>query len=177
MEPAMNTNRLADLAHYIIWRCDPSELGATKLNKICWYADLNAYRQLERTVTGADRYKRLQFGPVPKGIHLVLEALEHEGKIARAEENYFGKPKRMFMALTRPNLGAFTPEEIAIVDAVAEFICHKHTATSISLASHDALWEEAELGSDILVAAGAVIPGEATAEDIEWARSVVGELE
>jgi hypothetical protein len=175
--PAKDTNRLADLVHYIIWRSDSSELGATKLNKICWYADLHAYRQTGRTITGADRYKRLQFGPVPKGIHSVLEALEQEGKIARTEETFFGRPKHMFMALTRPNLSAFTTDEIAIVDAIAEFICRNHTATSISLASDDALWEEAELGDDILVAAGAVIPGEATAEDIEWARRVVSGLE
>jgi hypothetical protein len=29
----MPTNRLSDLLHYIIWRCDPAELGATKLRQ------------------------------------------------------------------------------------------------------------------------------------------------
>ena len=35
-------NRLAELLHYLIWRCDPSKLGATKLNKILFFADFGA---------------------------------------------------------------------------------------------------------------------------------------
>jgi hypothetical protein len=45
--------------HYVIWRSDPSELGATKLYKICWYSDLEAYRTLGSTISGATHYKRL----------------------------------------------------------------------------------------------------------------------
>jgi hypothetical protein len=173
----MNTNRLSDLIHYIIWRCDPAELGATKLNKICWYADLEYYRRAGRTITGADRYKRLQFGPAPKGVHVVLDALARENKIVIASENYYGKPKKMFVALTRPDLSSFEAEEIATIDQIADVICSKHTAASISNASHDALWQEIELGEDIPVAAASVIPGEITAEDIEWAERAVSQVD
>jgi hypothetical protein len=173
----MNTNRLSDLVHYIIWRCDPAELGATKLNKVCWYADIEYYRLTGKTITGADRYKRLQFGPAPKGVHLVLESLAHEEKIAISTENYYGKPKTMFMARSRPNLSAFAADEIAMVDQIANVICSKHTAASISNASHDALWQEIELGQDIPIAAASVIPGEITAEDIEWAEQAVAQVD
>ncbi len=173
----MNTNRLGDLVHYVIWRCDPSELGATKLNKICWYADLDHYRLTGRTITGADHYKRLQYGPAPKGAHHVLDALKREGKIAIATETYYGKPKTMFMALSRPDLTAFTADEIATVDRIADIICSKHTAASISNISHDALWEEIALGEDIPVAAASVIPGEITADDVEWAEKALAQVD
>jgi hypothetical protein len=111
----------------------------------------------------------LQYGPVPKGILQVLENLEHEGKIAVAKENYYGRPKTMFMARLRPDLQAFDADEIAIVDMVAAAIEKKHTAVSISSLTHDALWSETEIGADMPIGAAAVIGGEITPEDLDWA--------
>jgi Protein of unknown function (DUF4065) len=172
----MPNERLADLMHYVIWRSDPSELGATKLYKICWYSDLEAYRMSGNTISGATHYKRLQHGPVPKNASHVIEHLQQSGKIAVSTENYFDRPKTMYMARTRPAISAFTSDEIAIIDHVAEIICSKHTAASISSLSHDGLWAEIEMGAEIPVAAAAVIPGEITAEDLDWATAVVSSL-
>ena len=169
----MANNRLASLTHYVIWKCDPAELGAVKLYKILWFADLERYRRTGRTITGATAYTKLPHGPVPKGAKRALSALEAEGKIAQATENYFGRPKTMFMALHRPDLTEFEGDEIATVDMMAEIICRKHTAKSISEASHDALWDETPIGQDILIGAAAVIPGEATADDLAWAQEAL----
>jgi hypothetical protein len=166
----MSANRLAALAHYVIWKCEPSDLGAVKLNKILWFSDLEHYRRTGQTITGATTYTKLQHGPVPKGILRALSALEAESKIARATENYYGRPKTMFLALARPDLAAFDADEIATVDMIAELIC-RHTAASISRLSHDVLWDETEIGTDMSIGAGSVLPGEATAEDLEWARA------
>jgi hypothetical protein len=165
----MATNRLAALAHYVIWRCDPADLGAVKLYKILWFADLECYRRTGRSITGATAYTKRQFGPVPKGIMQALESLEHEGKIAVARENYHGYPKTMFLALSRPDLQAFEADEIATVDMITDIIRQKHTAASISELTHDALWSESEIGQDMSVGAAAVIAGEITPEDIDWA--------
>jgi hypothetical protein len=168
-------NRLPQLLHYVIWRSDPAELGATKLNKICWYSDLDAYRTLGHTVTWATDYIRLQFGPTPKGVHNVIEQLSDQGRIAISKENFYGRPKTMYLSRVKPDIAAFSSEEIAIVDAIAEIICSKHSATSISRISHDALWEEIELGADIPIAAAAVVPGEITADDISWAERMLAD--
>jgi hypothetical protein len=171
----MTTNRLAALAHYLVWKCDPADLGATKLNKILWFADLEHYRRTGRSITGADAYIKLQHGPVPKGIKRALAALTAEGRIAQSTENYHGFPKTMFLALTRPDFSPFTADEIATVDMIAELICRDHTATSISRLSHDALWEETEVGSVMTVGAGSVVPAEASAEDLDWARAALAD--
>jgi hypothetical protein len=170
--PIMSANRLAALAHYVIWRCDPAELGAVKLNKILWFADLEHYRRTGRTITGATAYTKLQNGPVAKGILQALDGLEVENKIARSTENYYGRPKTMFLARCRPDLSPFAADEIAIVDMIADVIFQKHTAASIPEISQDPLWSEVEIGCDIPIGAAAVIPGDATLEDIQWAEKV-----
>jgi hypothetical protein len=176
-EVAMRSNRLPDLLHYVIAICDPSELGATKLNKICWYADLETFRLYGHSVSGADHYRRMQHGPAPKGVHYILRDLQQAGKIAISEQSFYGRPKTMFMSQQRPSLVAFSAEEIAVVDTIAHVICSKRTAVSVSNASHDALWAEIELGGDIPIAAAAVIPGEITPEDFDWAQRVASDLD
>jgi Protein of unknown function (DUF4065) len=164
----MTTNRLATLAHYVIWRCDPAELGSVKLYKILWFADLEHYRRTGRSITGATAYTKRQFGPVPKGIYRALDTLKDERKIAVAKDNYYGYAKTMFLALERPDLQAFDGEEIADVDAVADVVC-KHTATSISEVTHDPLWEETEIGADMPIGPASIVAGEIMPEDIAWA--------
>jgi hypothetical protein len=170
-------NRLPKLLHYVMWRCDPAELGATRLNKICWYSDLDAYRALGHTITGATVYTRRQYGPTPKGVHKVIDKLSHQGRIAVSTENSYGHPKTMYLSRVKPDIAAFSSEEIAIVDAIAEIICSKHSAASISRISHDALWEEIELGADIPISAAAVIPGEITADDVSWAERMIADFD
>jgi hypothetical protein len=171
----MSANRLADLAHYLIWRCDPAQLGATKLNKILWFSDLAHYRQTGRTITGATAYTKLPHGPVPKGIRGALSALETENKIATSTANYYGFPKTMFLAVERPDLSAFSPDEVMTIDAIAEVICGDHTAASISRLSHNVLWDETEVGADMTIGAGSIVPGEPTEEELRWAERALAE--
>ena len=56
-------SKLACLIHYIVWKCsDPTLLGATKLNKVLWYADAFAYMERGTPITGVTYVKR-PFGP------------------------------------------------------------------------------------------------------------------
>jgi hypothetical protein len=43
------TDRVTSVAHYVIARCAPEKLGATKLNKVLWFADVKFYRHHGRT--------------------------------------------------------------------------------------------------------------------------------
>ena len=43
-----------------------------------------------------------------------------------------------------------------IVDMVTNMIGHDHTATSISRLSHDALWDETEIGAEISIGAASI---------------------
>jgi hypothetical protein len=115
-------------------------LGAVKLNKVLWRTDFRAYLELGEPVTGATYVKR-QYGPVPSVILPVLRELADEGKLSIRDVDYFEKPKKEFFALTRPDLSAFTADEMSLIDEAIEYVTEKHTARSISEESHDRIWE------------------------------------
>ena len=66
--------KLRELIVYISWRSrkDPN-FGAIKLNKLLFFADTAAYRELGKSITGSE-YQHLPEGPCPRRI---LPAREH----------------------------------------------------------------------------------------------------
>ena len=138
----MDMAKFKMLVHYLCWRYSscPSKLGAVKLNKALWLSDLTAYYTLGRPITGAHYVKR-EFGPVPKPILPVLRELQEDGVLTVRETPCFGKTKREFIVHREASHEFMTAEEHTIVDDTMEFVCEKHTATSISNASHEAYLE------------------------------------
>jgi hypothetical protein len=169
----MASDRLTDTAHYVIARSQPDKLGAIKLNKVLWYADLIAYRRTGKTITGSETYIKRQFGPVPDGILATLRRLEGEQKIlVRTSETPIGQ-RREFLWLKKPDVKAFSAGEIDVINEVMDWICNGESAKSISEKTHDALWEETEIGGPMSVKAGAVVPAEISPEAIAWAESFI----
>ena len=163
------TAKLDNAIHFIISRCQPNELGAVKLNKILWYADVYQFEKCGKTIT-SDEYVKQQFGPVPKHVLVSIRELERTHKIATRELEYFGKRKREFWAIQEPDLTEFSAGEIAIIDQTIEWIKNEHTAQSISDHSRDLVWESAEIGEVIPIGAAiANRAGEITEEDVKWA--------
>src|ERR1700674_1295888 len=68
------------VAHYVIARSVPEKLGATKLNKSMWIADVLSFLKTGRTISGQTSYKKLQYGPVPNNIVRYITELIEEGK-------------------------------------------------------------------------------------------------
>jgi len=165
------------LVHYICYRChDPSMLGATKLNKVLLRSDLSAFVQWGKPITG-ETYKKQQFGPTPKHIQPVLKTLKKEGAIVERNAMFFGYPKKEYIALTKPDLGLFTADEISIVDEAIDYICREKTAKAASDETHDAIWELALIGEDIpYYAVFASQLGEITDEDLRWATKKLAHL-
>jgi hypothetical protein len=165
--------KLESLIHYIIWRCqDPTTLGATKLNKVLWHSDVFAYIEHGKSITGVSYVKQV-YGPIPnpKDFLLARGNLQESGKIAITKDLYYTREQTQFVALQRPDISEFSPEEISIVDIIIDEICNKHTAKDISMATHDIIWEAAEIGEEIpLYAVFAARFGNITEEDIQWGR-------
>lgn len=81
MSAGIPEDKTGKVVHYIVGHTEPSLLGATKLNKVMWHADVLHYRRYGKTITGQMSYVRLQNGPVPNGIYQTLEALKDDGAI------------------------------------------------------------------------------------------------
>jgi hypothetical protein len=163
------SDRTEAVAHYIIARADPNKLGAVKLNKVMWFADLEAYRRFGQTITGQLSYEKRQHGPVPNNIVKSIRRLEQADKIATRDVPTFGGTRREHVWLKKPDVTRFSADEVDILNEAITWVCDNHTAKSISELSHDALWEHAELGEQIPVGAATVIPDDICGADIDWA--------
>jgi hypothetical protein len=164
-----DVHRLAAAAHYVIARTDPSKLGATKLNKILWYADLEHYRRTGESLTGAMTYVRLPHGPVPHKIEEALDLLKREGAVIERRTKVYDYDRRAFVWVTEPDTAPFTGAQIDTLNVWIETI-KDMTANEISDITHqDALWLELENGRPIPLGAGAVIPRAPTERELRWA--------
>ena len=179
MIPSIETSRLDRLVHYVCARCDnPYQLGATKLNKILWYSDVLSFANEGRAITGAVYVKR-QFGPVPKDIMATRARLQADGSIIERRVPFHAYNQTQFIALKPADISMFSAEQISLVDTVLQAICSGFTATSISEATHDLVWQAAEIGEEIPLAAAAFAGNiaEIDEDDIAWAEAEVRQFE
>jgi hypothetical protein len=159
------------LVHYICSRCqdDPSRLGATKLNKILWYAEVEHFLRTGKPLTGV-RYVKLQHGPAPVCMPHVISEMERDGILLARDAPYYGQEKREYLTLAEPEGidDLFTATDISALERQIGVVCEAHTAKSISKKSHNKAWELAEIGEDLPLYTALAVPGEFAKSDIEW---------
>lgn len=176
-DPANEAQRFSELL-LLVARATESDprCGATKLNKILFYADFGAYRALGRSISG-QAYRKLEFGPAPRSVTQAVDALVAQGVCAWADRTYFGYPLRKLVALREPSLALFTAEEVELVHRVVEDLWELN-ATEVSDLSHRfAGWQAAAMGEEISY--NTVFVGEPqpplTEAEAEWALEALQE--
>ena len=127
--------RLRELAIYISEKSSgDNAFGATKLNKLLFYADFLAYLNFGEPITGAE-YFRLPKGPAPKRWLSVRDNMIHNGDIKLMAAEFYGFPQQKVVPLRKPDLSAFKSKQIALINKIVEL--HKgKTAAEISDESH-----------------------------------------
>lgn len=136
---ANSDEKLAELMLYVADKCLPDECyGATKLNKILYYADFLSYLERGSSITGAE-YMGLPKGPVPRRLVAVRQRLLESRDVAMREEPYRGKVQKRLIPLRTANLSGFSSWDIALVDHIIGLFWGK-TATVVSILSHDRIW-------------------------------------
>jgi hypothetical protein len=175
LEPRMQFDRakLKTVILYTCARCDQSNLGAVKLNKVLYYADMLHYVNVGTPITGAN-YKKLARGPVCEGLLPILRELERDGALEIRDVNYFGYRKKEYHALIEPDVERLSKAELLVLEEVIDFVCHNNTAKTISEFSHNAAWEMAEFGEVIPYSSAFLLyPGEVSQEAMDWAAKEV----
>ena len=107
--------RTKAVAHYIISQAPPHQLGATKLRKVMWAADVAFYRQFGRTITGQDSYLRMPYGPVPNGLAEAIHELETERKVAVYSVPTWAGHRTEYAPLERLGATEFGADEIGAI--------------------------------------------------------------
>lgn len=144
-----SNRRLRELVLHVSSRCegDPA-FGATKLNKILFFADFTAYLRLGKSITGHP-YQALKQGPAPKRLLPLLNSMKNQDEIATKRVPYQGFEQRRTVALREADLSPFTPAEVAIVDEVIQRLWGL-SATEVSARTHRFIgWEVAREGETI----------------------------
>jgi len=142
-------DKLAELILYVADKIltDPPG-GATKINKILFFAEFSHMRAHGVPITGA-AYQKLPQGPAPRHLVPIRDRLLEQGDAELRIDDYFGRPLHRIVPLRGPNLSYFSVDELRIVDQVVTALWGK-TAGEVSEMSHQEMgWKMVEEGEDI----------------------------
>ncbi len=118
---------------------DPN-FGETKLNKLLYYIDFLAYRELGQPVTGA-RYQKLKWGPAATALLPIQQEMEAKGELVIRAGFRGAYTQKKPIALRQPNLADFSGPEVALIDQLIGAMWHLG-AVDVSDLSHDSLgWQ------------------------------------
>jgi hypothetical protein len=142
MEP--NFKKLRELILHIALssEADP-DFGKTKLYKILFYSDFNAFARFRQPITGAV-YKRFPYGPLPPAAMELLNEMESDHSLAIARREHFGMIQERPVALLEPDLSEFSGTEIDIVARMIKFLWGKNASDVSDLSHHFVGWRIAK---------------------------------
>ncbi len=153
-----------------------ARLGAIKLHKALYFADMIRYATTGAPLTGAT-YRKRPLGPTADYLLSALKDLASEGRLEVRTDNYFGYAKRTYIPLQPANTSVFDMDELALLKEVTGFVCGQ-TAKEISEFSHNAAWEAAQMGDELpYYTAYALFPSQVSIEAIEWAEGAAAGVE
>jgi hypothetical protein len=159
MSPEQNSApaKLGAAIHFICRTManQPDKLGAVKLHKALWFADVHAYRLTGQTITGGT-FIRHQYGPFLKELDGAVAELERAGRLTVRMVNCREVEKREFIGRGEPDVNLLNERERQWLEQFAMEVCEDHTAASISERTHNRLWESAAMFEEIPIAAAAV---------------------
>lgn len=145
--------------------------GATKLNKLAFFAELAHVRATGRSITGVE-YQRLPNGPAPRRLVPVRQMLVARGDAEVREEPYLGRTQHRLVPCRRADRSVFSPSELAAVDEVLAAYA-SHTGTSLSELSHEEpAWDLVGEGESIPFEAAFLRRGRPGAKALQRAREL-----
>ncbi len=128
---------------------DDPTYGSVKLNKILYFADFMAYRELGKPITGATYFK-LAEGPAPRRLLAARRALVEEGRLAIEHRPYFqGVQKRPTVVGPGSQRELFSDDELHIVTAIVEYFRGKSARDVSDISHREPGWILAEEREDI----------------------------
>ena len=167
------------LAEAIIYLCQRSSrdlnFGETKLVKLLYYADCDAFQQIGEPITGS-MYLRYPNGPYPENWNDIKHGMERAGDIDVSVEDLPGGYERKRTVANRPfRPGVLSDDDIAALDRQVERFS-KFNASEIVAYSHRELgWRATQAYEPIPYEASRFLAPVIDAELIEEANRIVDE--
>jgi hypothetical protein len=139
----LKQGRFKDLVLYISEQlADDPTYGSTKLNKILYFSDMEAYRRRGWPITGAE-YQKNKYGPTAREYVPLVEELQKSGYVNVVRKRVVDHEQEVVTptGAVLPNLKQFDPEDLAIVDEyIEEFRRYNNTEASDRSHERSAGW-------------------------------------
>jgi len=183
-EPKFNREKFEAAVQYICSEVDNiRQLSLTKLHKILYYADREAYLALGEALTG-ETYVRADYGPMSEHLRPTLARLEQEeDEIKHIEKRGHSSKlgaytQNCYVATRPPELDIFKPEEVQLLSETAQLIQENFTSEEVSDLSHDVVWRSVKKGEPLPYYTAFLQATEpATGSEVrEWGREKAEEL-
>lgn len=155
---------------YVAQECESdSTFAAVKLNKILYFADFRAHRDLGRPITGV-AYQHLREGPAPRPLLPAKRELIDEGRVTEETKPIGSYIQKRVIAKSAADLTLFTPGEIDIIKDVIQELWGK-SAKEVTDMSHDEWgWRLTEDGDTIPYRTAWFSPQPLSQEQMDAAR-------
>ena len=155
---APDEDKFAELVLYVAKKIESDPTGgATKINKILFFAEFASVRSRGVPITGVE-YQKLANGPGPRRLRPVRDQLIEEGSAELRIDEYFGLALHRLISLRDADESVFEDGELRTVDQVIEALWGK-TASEVSSMSHEEKgWQMVEEGEAIPYSAAYLAP-------------------
>jgi hypothetical protein len=149
MQFSYDETKFTEMVLYIADRLrDDRAGGATKLNKVLYFADFVHVRRHGRPISGAE-YQKLAQGPAPRRLRPVRDRLVAAGDAEVVVEDFLGHDLHRLVPRRDADPSVFDAEELATIDKVLADLVDM-TAKQVSDLSHEETgWRLCELGETI----------------------------
>ena len=174
-EIRFSERRFKDLLLYVAEKLgDDPTFGETKLNKVLFFSDFNAYRFLGHPITGAE-YQKNRYGPTARLYTVMRDELIRRNQLVVERRLVVDHVQD----IVRPhnivaNTDQFSSEELRIVDEVIEEM-RQYTNAEASDASHkrSAGWLARDMGETIPYSSALINPEPLDAHTLAGLRTKV----
>jgi hypothetical protein len=170
-KPDADLVRIAVVAHYVVARAEPGQLGHVKLNTILWYADLEHYRRSGRSLTGLTEYTRTPQGPYAADIPRAVGTLVRAGQVREQPITTANYARRAMVSLREP--AGIDAQQAGILDRVMDVVVPLNATQLFAFTRADPLWREVAPGGRMIVSTGSIITKFPAASGREAARFLI----
>src|SRR5690606_30076970 len=108
--------------------------GATKLNKVLFFAEFTHLRRYHRAISGCE-FQKLEHGPAPRRLVPVRNRLIARGDAELVTEDFLGRRQQRLVPMRAVRTDAFSDDELRTIDDVLDQLAGM-TAQQVSALSH-----------------------------------------
>ena len=149
VEQECNEDKFRELVVLIAGRLtDDAAGGATKLNKVLYFAEFTHVRRTGRSITGAD-YQKLPNGPAPRRLLPVRNELIESGDAELEECDFLGYKQQRLVPKRDADVSVFDDEELQTIDDVLRDLEGMNGRDLSDLSHQEAGWRLTQEGDTI----------------------------